>query len=310
MISDRTQNLRRILSEWTAVRVRGNPEEPIGTHLCRFHLTADYTPAAAAPLLEKLFYQTALSIHGTQEGLLRRLSLMESLPVSGLTPWLTEYRRRGCPPVHHSEIFRTAYHPHYRVLRMEFARYFPVFYAIQQLISCERPTIIAIDGRCGSGKTGLAARIAELFPCNVLHMDDFFLPVAQRASNWSELPAGNMDLNRLSTEVLLPARAGKPISYRPYNCQTGGFGKALALPVRALTVIEGSYSQHPMLSEYYDLKVFLTCSKSEQMRRLRNREGSYADTFQTLWIPMEERYFRAFGIEQNNPIILRTDDLF
>ena len=39
----------------------------------------------------------------------------------------------------------------------------------------------------------------------------------------------------------------------------------------ALSVIDGSYSHHPILAENYDLKIFLTCGKEEQARRLRIR---------------------------------------
>ena len=35
--------------------------------------------------------------------------------------------------------------------------------------------IVAIDGKCTSGKTTLASKLAEIYDCNVFHMDDFFL---------------------------------------------------------------------------------------------------------------------------------------
>ena len=40
----------------------------------------------------------------------------------------------------------------------------------------DKPRIlVAIDGRCGSGKTTLAAALQEMLQCPVVHMDDFFL---------------------------------------------------------------------------------------------------------------------------------------
>lgn len=35
--------------------------------------------------------------------------------------------------------------------------------------------VIAIDGRCASGKTTLANKLAQHFHANVFHMDDYFL---------------------------------------------------------------------------------------------------------------------------------------
>ena len=41
-----------------------------------------------------------------------------------------------------------------------------------------KPFMIAIDGRCTSGKSSLALRLAEDFHASVVHMDDFFLRIS------------------------------------------------------------------------------------------------------------------------------------
>lgn len=38
-----------------------------------------------------------------------------------------------------------------------------------------RQVVIAIDRRCGSGKAALDLLLQEIYDCNLLHMDDFFL---------------------------------------------------------------------------------------------------------------------------------------
>ena len=187
------------------------------------------------------------------------------------------------------------------------ALYAPVFEQIHALLFEKASVIVAIDGRSGSGKSSLAALLAQTFSCNVFHMDDFYLPKSERSSNWQEVPAGNMDLSRFLEEVLLPARLEKDVVYRPYNCQgkDSTFQTSL-LPHTALTVIEGSYSHHPLLSPLYDWKIFLTCSEQEQHRRLSIREGSHFPTFLSQWIPMEERYFKAFSIVEKSSFVLNT----
>ena len=47
----------------------------------------------------------------------------------------------------------------------------------------KEPLLIAIDGRCASGKTTLASRIKEEINCNVIHMDYFFLRPEQRTED-------------------------------------------------------------------------------------------------------------------------------
>ena len=51
---------------------------------------------------------------------------------------------------------------------------------IDELLSRQGRVLVAIDGKCASGKTTLAARLAECYDCNVFHMDDFFLRPEQR----------------------------------------------------------------------------------------------------------------------------------
>lgn len=186
----------------------------------------------------------------------------------------------------------------------------PVFQAVEELAGRGGPAAVAIDGRCGSGKTWLAARLAERWPCRVVHMDDFYLPMERRAPDWMETPAGNMDLHRLQEEVLARFAAGTLRAYRPYDCRGGRFLPPVPLPDSPLLVLEGSYSHHPALAVPGALKLFLTCSRKEQERRLRLREGERFSAFETRWIPMEERYYRACGIPDTDALVVETDALF
>lgn len=183
-------------------------------------------------------------------------------------------------------------------------RYAPVFSRLSALLASTRgPVLVAIDGRCGSGKTTLADEIRQTFPCQVFHMDDYYLPFEERDRNWPEGIAGNMDLIRIREEILLPVRAGKPVFYRPYDCRSRRFRPiSIREPVR-LNIMEGSYSHHPSLRDLYDLTIFLTLDGSEQERRLRLREGQRFEGFANRWIPMEERYFAAFDIQASSDCV-------
>lgn len=171
------------------------------------------------------------------------------------------------------------------------------------------PRLVAIDGRCGSGKTALAQLLAERGNCTVLHMDDYYLPPDSRSPGWERTPGGNMDFARLRREALDPARRGEPLRVRPYRCREGRFGPEETIFPGKLTVVEGSYACHPALGRY-DLRIFLTCGKSAQEQRLRRREGSRFDAFRETWIPLEEAYFAAFDVEASCDLRLDTTGLF
>lgn len=276
-----------------------NPEA-VGGGLCRFHLGAEADRSLAVPLLTRLALRTAREHTGGPAELDRALAALEGLSRPGMGAFLDRWRREGCPPVHHSDAFRAAYRPHYRLIRLSYGGYFPALLALARLIGSGRPAVAAVDGRCGSGKTSFAQLAEELFPCTVVHMDDYYLPPDRRAPKWEEIPGGNMDLERFAREVLAPARRGEAVSYRPYQCRTGTFAPARLLPPRSLTLVEGSYSLHPALRDQYDLRVFLTCSPEEQLRRLKAREGERFSAFSGRWIPLEERYRLACRPEEGS----------
>lgn len=175
------------------------------------------------------------------------------------------------------------------------------------LADAASPVIVALDGRCGSGKTTLAAALARQFPaCCVLHTDDFYLPPAQRVSGWESIPCANMDLERLHQELLLPLAAGKSAVYRAYSCREGAYLPQTVLSGQPLVILEGSYSHHPMLCSCETLRVFVTCTKTEQTRRLRAREGERYTAFAERWIPLEEEYFAQFSIPEQADALLDT----
>ena len=299
------------------------PPEPIGNGLCRFHITQALSTLSELPLIGRMFTRTMALTEGTEAGLAGRLEQLAGLPVPGMGEYLESWRREGCPPVRHSEAFRNAYNPHYRVLRREFAGFLPALVPIDRLAREHyaawlrrgswgeplpgegplalryrnglRPYLVAVDGRCGSGKTGFSRIVEELIPGgkHVAHMDDCYLPWESRAPDWMEVPAGNMDLKRVRDEILSPVREGRPLWYPlflPDGPVLDEYGDPIVIDPDdvELILVEGTYSQHPSLKKYYDYKIFLTCEREEQTRRLRNREGGYYPTFDRVWRALEE----------------------
>ena len=148
------------------------------------------------------------------------------------------------------------------------------------LANAAAPVVLALDGRCGSGKTTMAAALAEQFP------DSIFA--------------------RLRDEVLAPARAGKPVLYRAYSCREGAYLPVQQLAAQPLVILEGSYSHHPLLAPYEDFRVFMTCSDAEQTRRLQAREGDRYPDFAARWVPLEEAYFTQHNIEDAADFVMDT----
>lgn len=167
--------------------------------------------------------------------------------------------------------------------------------------------LIAIDGRCGSGKTTLANNLQKELNCNVIHMDEFFLRPEQVTEQRLAQAGGNVDYERFYQEVLTPLKSGKAFSYRPYDCHSQTFLDAVFIPQCPITIIEGSYSCHPTLQNDYDLKIFLSVDPNKQIERIKKRNGEKAvQSFVKKWIPLEEFYFLTYNIKQNCQLYFET----
>ena len=166
--------------------------------------------------------------------------------------------------------------------------------------------VIAIDGRCGSGKTTLAGRLAARWDCTLLHADDFFLRPEQRTSARLAQPGGNFDRERFYAEALAPLLAGQDALYRPYDCHAGCLQPPVAAPLRPVILAEGSYCCHPDLWGCYDLHVFVTAPLEVRLARLARRPGVDLAAFRTRWIPLEEAYFAAERLEERCDILVKS----
>ena len=175
---------------------------------------------------------------------------------------------------------------------------------IDFLLQQQDRVILAIEGKCTSGKTTLAAALAQQYDCNVFHMDDFFLQPHQRTPDRFAQPGGNVDYERFRSEVLLPLEVGEAFSYRPFDCGTFALADPIAVTPGRLTLIEGSYSLHPYFGQPYDLKIFLTVDPELRRQRILQRPAFLHRRFFEEWIPMEERYFEEFSIAAGCDLIL------
>lgn len=170
--------------------------------------------------------------------------------------------------------------------------------------------IIAIDGRSASGKTSLALALAEKTGAEVIHMDDFFLPIELRTKERLSTPGGNVHYERFKEQVLPFLESGEPFTYQKFDCSVMSLGAECQIGASKWRIVEGAYSCHPNFEDYMDLRVFLDVSSKEQMARIVERDGeAKAKTFAQRWIPMEEAYFAAYGIKTKADMVVMSQNV-
>ena len=128
MIKDKNMCLERLKEEYNSIST--NPEMPlaedIGNGFIRINLAALDTESLSLELLSEMFIDSANVKSGTKESFLEKLDLLKELysdlpftfTYCELLSYLDEYIAAGCPVVSHSETYRNAYNPAYRVVKL------------------------------------------------------------------------------------------------------------------------------------------------------------------------------------------------
>lgn len=191
MMADEAAALARLRAECASLSAPGPQEtcfEPLGNGLCRLHLRPALAAGLSVETIHRLFVWSA---GRPRDGRADFDAALEALAVTDeARAWVDAYRAQGCPPPRHSDAYRRAFAPAYRVVDAAFARAMPLLLRLERLSR----GLVAIDGPCASGKTTLANALGGALGLTVFHMDDFFLRPSQRtperlaepAATWTE----------------------------------------------------------------------------------------------------------------------------
>lgn len=213
-----------------------------------------------------------------------------------LESYLQSCGSNGPMAVHHSQLYRDAEKPTYRLINRKYEKLMPI---LEQLaFKMKKPgkdvCVIAIDGRAGAGKTTLAVALQEVLGAGIVQMDDFFLPPELRTPERFAQPGGNVHYERFREEVLPYLFDPAPFAYGIFDCGKMDYEGTRKIERGTIRIVEGSYSCHPALGDYADVRVFVDVESEEQMDRIMKRNGPLvAEIFREKWIPMEEKYFKS-----------------
>ena len=314
LVADLQTSFELLAYEWNSVE--GNKDEalfePIGNGFSRMNIRAAKHLGIPIELFYKLFIQSATKQTGIVAGFIAKTEIVKQLCASGSLPFnvsdidefLHKWECDGYPLFSHSDIYRKHYHPAYRVVLSQYVVLMPL---LQKIFECQnKGVVIAIDGRCGSGKTTLAQMLSELFDATVIHMDDFFLPRELRTAERLNEPGGNIHYERFCSEVVNGLKHQKPLDYRVFDCAIMDYGNRIHAEHKPVTIIEGAYSLHPFFESVYDIKVFCDIDEKAQKKdRIIRRNGieEYSN-FRDRWIPLEENYFHKMNITEKCDFII------
>jgi hypothetical protein len=127
-----------------------------------------------------------------------------------------------------------------------------------------RPVVLAIDGRSSGGKTTLAGRLRDaVAESAVVHTDDIAWWYSR--FGWSEL---------LISGVLIPARSGRPVCYRPPPWDERERPGAIEVPAGCpLLIVEGIGAARRESAHLIDAVIWVQSDERETERRNLARVG-------------------------------------
>ena len=164
---------------------------------------------------------------------------------------------------------------------------------IEELKKTYNAFAVAIDGMTGAGKTALAAHLSKKFGAPVVHLDDFRLPLSERKPDWETTPGGEMDFERFDEEIVTPWLTKKPLVYSVVDPKSGEITERRALPDGQMFLFEGTYSLHPLIRDFYDLRLFMKVDGQVRASRLE-KDGTPVDSSA---LARENEYFVSYMTE-------------
>ena len=136
-------------------------------------------------------------------------------------------------------------------------------------------------------------------------MDDFFLGPNLKTPKRLKEVGGNVDYVRFKEEILDNLTKDVEFKYQVYNCKIQALDSFTIVKPKKLNIIEGSYSMHPTLINYYDYKIFFSIDSKSQIKRILERNGEFMlKRFIDEWIPKENEYFSKFNTRGLADIII------
>lgn len=169
-----------------------------------------------------------------------------------------------------------------------------------------RPTVIAIDGRSGVGKSTFAAGLAPSLSAAIVEGDDFFAGgIAVRTDTPAERVESCIDWRRQRAVIDL-LRRNQPASWHRFDWESfnGDLDRRQTTCEPAWVVLlEGVYSGRPELADLVDVRILLSLPDDVRLARLRDRDGPIED-WARQWHEAEEHYFSEVAPRDGFDLVL------
>lgn len=170
--------------------------------------------------------------------------------------------------------------------------------SVRRIAGC---TVIALDGRSGSGKTSTADALQALDPdLLILHVEDFY-------PGWDGLLAG---IDRVVHDVLTPWQQGNAGKFRPWNWHSSQLENReieVPLPQSKRVLIEGCGAGAQPIASLVSGVVWLTAPEEIRKTRALTRDGDIFRPHWNRWANQEKQLIETDGTPCHADLTINTD---
>jgi uridine kinase len=146
-------------------------------------------------------------------------------------------------------------------------------YLLQHFHSLERPTLVAIGGPGGVGKSTFASRLGEHLPgARILRLDRYKAPRIFRQTEkvWGPHPKANKMV--LLSQHLSLMKRGRHF-HAPVYCHQWGDAMTVEMYVPgAFNLLDGEISTYPLFEASIDFSIFIDSSPEAQLKTRLERD--------------------------------------
>jgi len=160
-------------------------------------------------------------------------------------------------------------------------------------------SVVAVDGPAGSGKTTLAAELAEQLAGSYLLNTDQLYP------GWDGLAEG---AQRLVDDVLTPLSKGAVANVRPWDWAASSEGEPRALPPCELLIVDGAGCASRAAAPFLSMIIWLDADAALRRKRARERDGEMFAPHWESWAEQERELFEREQTRGRADLIILTDE--
>jgi uridine kinase len=171
--------------------------------------------------------------------------------------------------------------------------------ALTDLLSVDKPHVIAIDGPAGSGKSTLAKELflyfSTTYDVNLLGLDDIY-------DGWQD--ALGQKLTEDLSMILTAHKEENIISVDIYDWTKFAYREKREIQPKEILIIEGVGSAQAITRAHKAITIWMDIDPHQGFQRVLERDGHHISEEMKKWLTLQNEHFLDSGAKENADFVI------